>query len=97
MSLAGLYDVLQITVAWSDVHLHGFRIHGKEYDSTRLGGPSSPLHLLLFGNDKVLFWSDPQYLLESATSADGMWTSVGSPSPFTISTSEPQRFYRLRR
>jgi hypothetical protein len=40
MSLAALHDVLQITFAWSDVHLHGFRIHGKEYDSTRLGGPS---------------------------------------------------------
>ena len=29
MSLAGLHDVLQITFAWSDVHLHGFQIHGK--------------------------------------------------------------------
>ena len=30
MSLAGLHDVLQITFAWSHVHLHGFQIHGKE-------------------------------------------------------------------
>jgi Plasmid pRiA4b ORF-3-like protein len=40
MSLAALHDVLQSVFTWSDVHLHGFRIHGKEYDSTRLGGPT---------------------------------------------------------
>jgi Plasmid pRiA4b ORF-3-like protein len=26
--------------AWSDVHLHGFHIHGRAYGSARLGGPS---------------------------------------------------------
>jgi hypothetical protein len=46
MSLACLHDVLQITFAWSDVYLHGFQIHGKEYDSTRLGGPSFDTDLL---------------------------------------------------
>jgi hypothetical protein len=46
MSLAGLHDVLQITFAWSDAHLHGFQIHGKEYDSTCLGGPSFDTDLL---------------------------------------------------
>jgi hypothetical protein len=40
MSLATLHATLQIVFAWSDVHLHCFRIHGKEYGSTRLGGPS---------------------------------------------------------
>jgi Plasmid pRiA4b ORF-3-like protein len=50
MSLAALHDVLQIVFAWSDVHLHGFRIHGKAYGSTRLGGPSfdtDPRHVPL--------------------------------------------------
>jgi hypothetical protein len=46
MSLAGLHDVLRITFAWSDVHLHGFQIHGKEYDSTRPGGSSFDTDLL---------------------------------------------------
>jgi hypothetical protein len=40
MSLATLHATLQIVFAWSDVHLHYFRIHGKEYGSTRLGDPS---------------------------------------------------------
>ena len=40
MSLATLHTTLQIVFAWSDVHLHSFRIHGKEYGSPRLGGPS---------------------------------------------------------
>ncbi len=40
MSLATLHATLQIVFAWSDVHLHAFRIHGKEYGSTRPGGPS---------------------------------------------------------
>jgi hypothetical protein len=40
MSLATLYATLQTAFAWSDMHLHAFRIHGKEYGSTRLGGLS---------------------------------------------------------
>jgi hypothetical protein len=40
MSLATLHATLQIVFAWSDVHLHGFHIHGREYGSARLGGPS---------------------------------------------------------
>jgi hypothetical protein len=40
MSLATLHSMLQIVFAWSDVHLHGFRSHGKEYGRARLGGPS---------------------------------------------------------
>jgi len=39
MSLATLHATLQIVFAWSDVHLHYFRIHGREYGSTRRGGP----------------------------------------------------------
>jgi hypothetical protein len=38
-SLATLHATLQIVFAWSDTHLHYFRIHGKEYGSTRRGGP----------------------------------------------------------
>ena len=34
------HKALRIVFAWSDVHLHCFRIHGKEYGSARLGGPS---------------------------------------------------------
>ena len=50
MSLATLHATLQSVFAWSDLHLHAFRIHGKEYGSTRPGGPSfddDPRHVPL--------------------------------------------------
>src|SRR5262249_20369423 len=34
MSMATLHATLQIVFAWSDVHLHAFRLHGKEFGST---------------------------------------------------------------
>jgi hypothetical protein len=39
VSLATLHTTLQIVFAWSDAHLHSFRIHGKDYGSARPGGP----------------------------------------------------------
>ena len=39
-TLADLHYVIQIAFAWTDYHLHRFRIHGKEFGIPRLGGPS---------------------------------------------------------
>jgi hypothetical protein len=50
MSLATLHAALQIVFAWSDEHLHYFRIHGKEYGCAHLGGPhfeDNPRHVPL--------------------------------------------------
>jgi len=50
MSLATLHATLQTVFAWSDMHLHGFRIHGKEYGRTRPGGPGfdvDPRHVMV--------------------------------------------------
>jgi Plasmid pRiA4b ORF-3-like protein len=50
MSLAALHNTLQIIFAWSDVYLHCFHLHGKEYGNPRLGGPSfdaDPRHISL--------------------------------------------------
>jgi hypothetical protein len=38
-TLANLHDVLQIAFGWSDLHLHRFRIHGRDYGVSRVGGP----------------------------------------------------------
>ena len=38
-TLADLHYVIQIAFSWTDYHLHGFRIHGKEFGIPRLGGP----------------------------------------------------------
>jgi hypothetical protein len=37
-TLANLHDVLQIAFGWSDLHLHRFRIHGRDYGINRVGG-----------------------------------------------------------
>jgi hypothetical protein len=50
MSLATLHAALQIALAWSDEHLHYFRIHAREYGCARVGGPSfddDPRHVPL--------------------------------------------------
>jgi hypothetical protein len=39
-TIAALHHVLQIAFAWSDEHLHCFRIHGKEYGIPHDGGMS---------------------------------------------------------
>jgi Plasmid pRiA4b ORF-3-like protein len=39
MSLATFHATLQIVFGWSDVHLHYFRMHSKEYGCARVGGP----------------------------------------------------------
>jgi len=47
MSLATLQTTLQLVFGWSDVPLHGFRIHGQAYYSAPLGRPASRgLHAL---------------------------------------------------
>jgi hypothetical protein len=37
-TLADLHYTLQISFGWSDFHLHRFRIHGKDFGVSRLGG-----------------------------------------------------------
>jgi hypothetical protein len=37
-TLANLHDVLQIAFGWRDLHLHKFRIHGRDYGVNRVGG-----------------------------------------------------------
>ena len=37
-SVAELHEILQLVFDWSGEHMHRFRIHGKDYGSSRLGG-----------------------------------------------------------
>jgi hypothetical protein len=39
-TITDLHYILQITMGWSDDHLHRFRIHGKQYGIARMGGIS---------------------------------------------------------
>jgi len=40
LSIAELNWVIQLLMGWDDDHLHRFRIHGREYGITYVGGPS---------------------------------------------------------
>jgi Plasmid pRiA4b ORF-3-like protein len=37
-TIADLHDMLQIAMGWDDAHLHRFRIRGKDYGLSRIGG-----------------------------------------------------------
>jgi hypothetical protein len=39
-TLAALHDTIQVAFAWTDSHLHRFRIHGRDHGVARVGGPS---------------------------------------------------------
>ena len=43
-TIASLHAMLQTAMGWEDIHLHRFRIHGKDYGIYRTGG-------LLFDDD----------------------------------------------
>lgn len=49
-AIAHLHRILQIAMGWEDVHLHRFRIHGKDYGIARMGGilfADNPHHVKL--------------------------------------------------
>ena len=39
-TITDLHYIIQISLGWSDDHLHQFRIHGKRYGVARIGGIS---------------------------------------------------------
>ncbi len=52
-TIAHLHAILQTAMGWEDVHLHCFRIHGKDYGISRAGG--------------LLFDDDPHQVILSAS------------------------------
>ncbi len=40
LTLADLHEVLQTAFGWSGERLHRFTVHGRDYGSAELGGPS---------------------------------------------------------
>jgi hypothetical protein len=52
-TIANLHQTLQIALGWDDAHLHRFRIRGKDYGVSRVGGigfryDPDPVHLADF-------------------------------------------------
>jgi hypothetical protein len=49
-TIADLHHILQITMGWTDTHLHQFRIQGQRYGIARIGGMGfrdNPAHVRL--------------------------------------------------
>ena len=55
-----------------------------------------PLHAQSSGQNLILTWGNPAFSLQSASALTGQWTTVSNAaSPYTISTTNAQAFFRL--
>lgn len=67
----------------------------------RLEGVRPPAPLLLrqvrIGRQLVLFWSEPDAVLEKAAALDGPWGAESTGNPQAFDLSGPQWFFRLKR
>jgi len=63
-TIADLHYALQIAFDWSDLHLHRFHIHGRDYGISRIGGPSfssNPRNVRL---GDFRFWFNERFMYE---------------------------------
>jgi len=59
--------------------------------------PPPALYLRVLDNDHLLFWNNPEFLLEQSTALPGNWTLVSdATSPYSISSSGANQFFRRR-
>ena len=84
-------EVHQSTATSSDL--------GWELEVNGIPASSAPrVNLSLLGTDAVIYWGDPSFSLEQSPEANqGTWTPAGSNSPVSVTPTEPQRIYRLKR
>ena len=60
-------------------------------------GPTVALQIERAGNDAVLIWANVAFGLQAAPSASGVFTNVvGATSPYTNTSVDTQRFFRLK-
>jgi len=59
--------------------------------------PDARLSITPSGGQFVLAWSEPDFVLESATQVNGPWTPVAGAGPVLVSATNAAAFYRLRR
>ena len=57
---------------------------------------SIPLNIVRSGDNVLLSWVDPRFVLQAAPAVAGTYTNVvGATSPHTVSATGAGRFYRL--
>ena len=89
-------------------NLIAVEVHQSTFNSSDIGWElevngipaSSPprVNLSLLGTDAVIYWGDSSFFLEQSPQADqGTWTPAGNTSPVSVTPTEPQRIYRLKR
>jgi hypothetical protein len=84
-SIADLHYTLQITMGWSDSHLHRFRIYGKDFGVYHMGGPifdDNPRKIRLAdfrfrrGGERFLY----EYDLATIGSTTSGWSALCRPA-----------------
>ena len=83
------------------VEIHQFNSTSSDasFDFSLTGNPhpQAQVFATLFGNQLALHWNATAYALEEADQVTGPWAFAANESPATVSITEPQRFFRLRR
>jgi len=73
-TLADLHAVIQIAFGWTDTHLHRFRIHGRDYGVSRIGGPT-------FAHDAHAVRLDSFQFRRNELNSDLTTCCISSPRP----------------
>jgi hypothetical protein len=89
-TLAQLHHTLQIAFGWSDLHLHRFRIHGRNYGISRVGGPSYSQDAHQVRLDDFQFRHNERFLYEYDFGDAGN-TRFGSSAVSARSRGKPPR------
>jgi hypothetical protein len=80
-----------------ELHQQSSTSSDASFDLSLSASPRDRLSYAIFGDQLVLYWSDPSFLLEASDSLPGTWKQVGAPSPAAVPLTAPQTFYRLKR
>ena len=68
-----------------------------DFELTGSAATSARLDAVRFGQQWVLVWNVPGYVLEQADNITGPWTYVTGASPATVDLTAARRFYRLKK
>jgi hypothetical protein len=89
-------------IAAVDIHQQGSGSSDVSFSLQVVGNPAAPppVYIFRYGNQLLVAWTDPAFVLEQTDSLGGTWGGVlppGSPYVFTPNPSIPQKFFRLRK
>jgi hypothetical protein len=87
----------EMTLQAEDVLIHAAAQQTNHVFTVTQIPPAPLLSIGSIGNDTLLLWTNPDYLLQSAPAVEGPYTTIpGAASPFTSPISAPKEFFRLK-